>query len=334
MALGTNFKAVQNIKAVIGTEAVIGDGNLHGSGTWYQLPLIAPPTITEGEVALDVGSQQVGNYVPNKHQMKQRLDNPLWEIQLQVLGTSGMHDYCQGLFGLFGGSGTLASNYSPPSWTNGATNTFAQYPTQVLYLSGANYDATNVDQKFAGCVCKSIELSHSVDGGGSPTLTLTFVTGYRGTGVNDVAGLTISDKSNDDTAHFTALTTQRVGDTSSANYDILGYSYNVSVSRDIHRVGYKDTTNYEPYSYEMVGGFDVSGSVTFKKDSNLANINNYFTNDTLGGFKFAGTGYNVELNGLVSSVANDTGSAELRNTITLQGAGDPDTSDTIVSIDL
>ena len=86
--------------------------------------------------------------------MKQRLDNPLWEIQLQVLGTSGMHDYCQGLFGLFGGSGTLASNYSPPSWTNGATNTFAQYPTQVLYLSGANYDATNVDQKFAGCVCK------------------------------------------------------------------------------------------------------------------------------------------------------------------------------------
>ena len=84
----------------------------------------------------------------------------------------------------------------------------------------------------------------------------------------------------------------------------------------------------------MVGGFDVSGSVTFKKDSNLANINNYFTNDTLGGFKFAGTGYNVELNGLVSSVANDTGSAELRNTITLQGAGDPNTSDTIVSIDL
>lgn len=334
MAIGTNFKSSQGLKVVVGTEAVIGDGNLHGSGTWYQLPIIAPPTIIEGTSALDVGSQQVGNYIPNKHQMKQRLDNNMWEIQLQVIGTSGMHEYSQGLYGLLGGSGTLASDYSPPDWTNGATNTFAEYPTQVIYVSGGSHDATNVDQKFVGCVCKSAELSHSVDGGGHPVLNLTFVTGYRGTSVNEVAGLTISDKSNDGFAHFTSLTTQRVGDISSANYDVRAYSYNVSISRNIERVGYKDTTNYEPYSYEMTGGFSVSGGITFKKDSNLANINNYFTNDTLGAFHLSGTGIDVKLYGLVSDATGDTGSAEIRNTVNFQGAGDPDGSDTIASIDL
>jgi len=79
----------------------------------------------------------------------------------------------------------------------------------------------------------------------------------------------------------------------------------------------------------------VTGDVTFKKDSNMGYINDYFNDDAVGGFKFANpSGYEVFLNGKVSDASTDTGSPELRNTISFQGAGDPSTSDVIVSIDL
>ena len=340
MAIGTNFKATQDLKVIIGTEATVGSGTLHAdsSALWYQLPMIAPPTINGNQVALDTGSQQTGIYTPNKNQMKQRLDNPIWEIQLQFLGNfgGGLHAW------LFHNSfAELNSDFAPPDWTNGATNVFSERASSTIYIGGAGNGTSDNDLLYAGCVCKSIELSHSIDSnGGFPVITATFVTGYTVGGSNDIAdgsGTTITwtDLSGDASVHWTSLTTSRVGDTSSASYDVRAFGYNISTSREIARVGYQDTTDYEPYSYEQVGGFSVSGDVIYKRDSNFASINDYLRNDTVGGFKFSdGSGYTVELNGKVSDASTDTGSPELRNTISFQGAGDPATSDTIVSIDL
>ena len=348
MAIGTNFKATQDLKVIIGTEATVGSGTLHGSATWYQLPMIAPPTINGNQVALDTGSQQTGIYIPNHNQMKQRLDNPIWEIQLQYLGTPDSNLAVMPYLTNFRHSSvaSLTSDYSPADMTQGASNgvttsTNAQYGSATIYIGGAGNGTSDNDLLYAGCVCKSIELSHSIDSnGGFPVITATFVTGYTVGGSNDIAdgsGTTITwtDLSGDASVHWTSLTTSRVGDTSSASYDVRAFGYNISTSREIARVGYQDTTDYEPYSYEQVGGFSVSGDVIYKRDSNFASINDYLRNDTVGGFKFSdGSGYTVELNGKVSDASTDTGSPELRNTISFQGAGDPATSDTIVSIDL
>ena len=344
MAIGTNFKATQDLKVIIGTEATVGSGTLHASGTWYQLPMIAPPTINENQVALDTGSQQTGIYTPNHNQMKQRLDNPIWEIQLQYLASPSAWAY-GGVYGLFKDGtvpSTLDSDFTPPDWTDGATNTYAYHPTATIYIGGGNYANDNGDFKYKGCVCKSIELSHSIDSnGGYPVITATFVTGYKGDGANNSVtdgtlgggtnGSGWTDLSGDAPVHWTSLTSlvgKHQGETAgSSSYDVRAFGYNLSASREIARVGYQDTTDYKPYSYEQVGGFSVSGDVAFKRDTNFGSINDYLRNDGVSGFKFSdGSGYTVFLNGLVSDVANDTGSAELRNTVSFQGAGNPKTS--------
>jgi len=332
MAIGTNFKATQDLKVIIGTEATVGSGTLHASGTWNQMPMIAPPTINENQVALDTGSQQTGIYTPNHNQMKQRLDNPIWEIQLQFLGNmgNGLADY------LFHKTpAKLNSDFTPPDWTDGATNTAeTDRITATIYIGGAGITTSDRDQIFKGCVCKSIELSHSIDSnGGFPVITATFITGYKMAYLDTVSDGTISptDLSGDASVHWTSLTSlvgKHQGETAgSSNYDVRAFGYNLSVSREIARVGYQDTTDYEPYSYEQVGGFSVSGDVTYKKDSNHGSIDDYLRNDNMSGFKFSdGSGYTVIFNGLASDVANDTGSAELRNNISFTGAGSTNTA--------
>jgi len=111
MSIKTNFKSVQDIKVIIGTESAVGSGILHSSATWRQLSMIAPPTINENQVALDMGSQQTGTYTPNKNQMKQRVDNPMWEIQLQFLANSASWAW-GGVYSLLHNTGpsSLASN--------------------------------------------------------------------------------------------------------------------------------------------------------------------------------------------------------------------------------
>jgi len=345
MAIQTNFKSVQDIKVIIGTESAVGSGILHGSALWYQLPMIAPPTINENQVVLDMGSQQTGTYTPNKNQMKQRVDNPIWEIQLQYLVNLNSWAW-GGVYSLLHNAGpsSLASNFTPPDWTNGATNTVAEYPTSTIYIGGASGRTSNPDELFKGCVCTGISLSHSIDSnGGFPVITANFLTGYLATASNDITdgeGNTIdwTDLSGDAPVHWTELTSlvgKHQGETAgSSSYDVRAFGYNLNISRNIERVGYTGS-DYDPMSYEQVGGFTVTGDVTFKKDNSIDSIKAYFDNDTVGGFKFANpSGYEVFLNGKVSDVSNDTGSPELRNTISFQGAGDPSTSDVIVSIDL
>jgi len=109
----------------------------------------------------------------------------------------------------------------------------------------------------------------------------------------------------------------------SSDYDVRAFGYNLNISRNIERVGYTGS-GFSPMSYEQVGGFTVTGDVTFKRDINFTHINDYFNNDAMSGFKFTnGSGYEVFLNGIVSDVSNDTGSPELRNTVSFQGAGNP-----------
>ena len=341
MALATNFAPTQNIKCIIGTEAVIGDGAVHGSGAFYRLPLLEPPTITSNQVPLEMGSQQTGIFTPNIAQMHQREDGVLYEITLKYLGYASTGDG-QGFEELFNEDGSayeLKGNYSPPDWTNGATNTYSEHATSVIYLGGTANGDSATDHKYVGCVCKSIELSHSLDSnGGFPVITATYVTGYKANYSNDISAgngtnITWSDILSNSGIHW-ATTTARVGDITSANYDVRAYGYSISISREIARVGYINTTTFEPYSYEMVGAFDIKGSITYKLDSNHDDINNYYRGDTKGAFQITGSAYLVSFYGLVSDADHGTGSSEIRTTVSWQGAEDPTTANVILSIDL
>ena len=54
--------------------------------------------------------------------------------------------------------------------------------------------------------------------------------------------------------------------------DLHIMSWEISLSRSVERIATKDYTNYKPYGYAMVGQFEVTGSITCKRDSSIENL--------------------------------------------------------------
>lgn len=155
--------------------------------SWYELPLIAPPTIHENQAPLDVGSELTGKFVKDHNQMTQRYDQRMWEIQLQFIGNGdyALENSFNALWGDSGGLPQLKCDTTPVPLTHNAQQ--SHNGSKVIYIGGANYDSTYNDQKYIGCICKSVELTHSLDSnGGLPVITATYVTGYQHSNSNDV----------------------------------------------------------------------------------------------------------------------------------------------------
>tara|TARA_Y100000310_G_scaffold344218_1_gene455783 strand:- start:1179 stop:2450 length:1272 start_codon:yes stop_codon:yes gene_type:complete len=337
MALATNFKPSQNITVLVQTEATIGSGTKHASSGTIKLPMIAPPTIIEHNVPLDIGSQQVGSYVPNANQMTHRKDNAMWEIQLQFMGNNHddvtLMEYITNF--RYSGTKTLQTNYIPADMTYGATNgmttsTLAQYGSAVIYVSGVSFDtdAEDRDYLYLGCVMTGWSISHSIDAnGGYPVITATFVTGFKRTTTDVVSdgSLTPTSLIGDGCVHWSELNAlagrflAETNDGASSVYDIRAYGYNINISRDIQRVGFLETTDYKPFSYEQVGGISATGDVTFKSDDNFYNARSYQYQHS--GFEIAGTGYTVRFSGMLTDTTTDTGSPEIRKTMSFQASG-------------
>ena len=346
MALATNFKSTQDLKVVMSTEATVGSGTKHASGTWYQLALMSPPTINEQQVSLDTSSQQTGSFITAHSQMVQRYDNPMWEIQLQILGNSNFFEHLSGYW--TGANSQLTSTYSPADMKDGATNgmsasTEGQLGSSTIVIGGGSFSSTARDIQYKGCILKDWSLSHSIDSnGGSPVINMTWVTGYLESHVDTVSDGTLgggtngsgwTDLSSDFPTHWTGLTTlcgKFLGEAyGSSEYDVRAYGYNINISRDIQRVGYQDTTNYKPYAYQQVGGLTVTGDMTIKTDNNKDKINDFSRNQLLSGFSLEGSGYKVWMHGKMADISTDTGSPELRSTYSFQGGGNLQTTKAI-----
>jgi hypothetical protein len=320
MAISKNFKISQEIEFVIGDEATVGAGT---SSTYHLLNAIAPPSINIGNVPLDVGSERTGKYFLDHNQSKQRLDNALWEISVQVLATADAMTYSGK--GLLGGQVYLSSSaYTQPNLDAGAT--VANNSSQVILVKGAGYDfaTPNNDLLFKGCILKSVEVAHSIDSnGGFPIMTLTWVTAYPVALSNIASAGSPTAHYSEVAQHFVDLDCVNgrwIGETAgSSNYDCRAYGYTLNVSRDIQRVGYDGSNN--PLGYLQVGNHSVEGSITIKHDANQLNFDDYLRNNKISGFKVSGTGYDVRLNGKMNDCSVDTGSADMRATYSYTGTG-------------
>lgn len=338
MAIQTDFQTTQNIQLVIGHEDNVGNGALLSGQAWYKLPIIAPPTINDNQTAMDFGTLQSGSYIQPENSTGRRNDQAMWEISFSVIADNTLPTLFQYMtHDLSGTQATLGEDYAPANWTDNNQNVTAGKETAVIYIVNAIKSGSNVEWKYSGCVLKSIELTHSIDSNaGLPIINCTFVTGYPAELKNDVAGLTITSGVNVAGRKFTDIvTTNRIlGLSTATDGDVRVYSHSISMSRDIQRVGYQDTTNYKPYSYEQVGELECTGSITFKKDSHFPTIQALSRNNDNTGFNMVlAPNYFANLNkAKMTNLITDTGSAELRATAEFKGIGDPEGSSSVALI--
>ena len=340
MAIGTQVVSTQALKLIIGHEATMGDGGLNTGATRYQLPILSPPSIVDLTAPLESAPQILGKYAQDSDHSAHNRTGQMFEISFSVLCSPTVLDFlCQFAFEDGDGTNQISGNYSPPAWQNGADT---DYSAQI-FIGGGGYGSNSADQDdvyYNGCICKSLEITHAIDSeGGKPVANVTFVTGYAPQYTDDVTDgvTTYTSLTGDSATDFTDFAYCRIGDHShgdwaGGNYDVHPYSYSASLARDIQRVGCVDYTNYEPDGYVMAGGWEVSGTVTCKRDENFGNAKTFLYDGEEVRFGISDNGnWLCEITGgKLSESSVDTGNPELRQSFTVKGTGDIESGTNVI----
>tara|TARA_Y100000310_G_scaffold344218_1_gene455782 strand:- start:140 stop:1165 length:1026 start_codon:yes stop_codon:yes gene_type:complete len=325
MAVGTQVVSSQNLKLLINHELTMGDTALNGGATRYQLPLLAPPSVKDLYTQLDSAPRIIGSYTLDGDNAIHNRYSQMQEISFSVLCSPDVLDIlCLFMFEDGDGDNKILSNYSPPTWYNGVDTDYSA----SIFIGGGGYGNNAVDNDdvyYPGCIMKSLEITHAIDSeGGKPVANCVFVTGYNPTyydGITDgdiTGSWTTLDGSgahsftnwDDDTTYISA---------SGAGYEIHPYSYSVSIARDIQRVGCVDFTNYLPNGYVMVGEMDISMNILYKRDQNFVQLKPFLNDSSINNYRIGdASNWTVMIAGLVSENSVDTGSPELRNSVTVK----------------
>jgi len=122
-----------------------------------------------------------------------------------------------------------------------------------------------------------------------------------------------------------------------AGNDMVIQSWELSASRTIERVHYKDTTAgvFAPFGYAMTGGFEVTGSMTVIRNDDVHDLMANFRNSTTVDINLTDGTLVIALDKcLLNEPSIDTGGAVLTNTIpfTVVGADDISSATTMLSI--
>tara|TARA_R100001594_G_scaffold65971_1_gene100310 strand:- start:1882 stop:2706 length:825 start_codon:yes stop_codon:yes gene_type:complete len=252
------------------------------------------------------------------------------------------------------GSGVaeFKGNYTPPTWTSGTNDG----QTYVIGIKGGGYNTTDTsanaqtDIFYKGCVGKSFTINHSIDEqGGHPTIEVTFVTGYKPYYIDSLSdpadGWTLTDLNGSgklaDFINWHDDNTWIDADTS--GHEIHPYGYSVTYERPITRVGsdmFETTANSgtptnEPFGYIVNDIISISMEITYRRDENFNTFlsrlaDNNSTKISIG----ESSGWLVSMVGKASSSSVETGSSELRNTLTVEGMHTANTTDNIGYIGL
>jgi len=342
MAVGTAVKNTQGIKLVINREATLGSGTIFGGADRYQLPLLSPPSIVDLTAPLESAPQILGKYNLDSDHSAHNRTNQMFEISFSVLCSPTVLDtLCLFMFEDGDGTNTIAGDYSPPAWQNGVETDYSC----VIWIGGGGYSNTaggdERDIYYSGCIMKSLEITHAIDSeSGKPVANCVFISGYPPTyhdGISDAnfSWTSLTGESATDFIDWDTNYTYIYG--ASADYVIHPYSYSVSMARDIQRVGCVDYTDFKPNGYVMNQGtgWDISMNIVYKRDENFASFLSHLHDNTPTLIRIANaSNFDIKVYGKISDSSVDTGSPELRNSITIKGMRDIEGSGIILNLEM
>ena len=269
MAKSTTFQTKTNSKVTIGTEVTMGTATL-AAGVTLEMPVtdysfaeIASHTLSVAPFRMGGGSAQSDDMV-----RAQRHDR-MYEISMTFMASDkAINRICLALFGDNDGANSLIG--SMPAATTYAHGVPSIVPVTIHFEdSDPTSTATSgVDTHFISCMCTSFSLTGDIGSDGGMVMgTATFVTGYAP--VSSV--LTFSGGTHTTIAQhvnfFNMHDLSKTEINSGSAEDLVLYSFNLNIERSVSRVGFDTASNgFKPLGY-AVGGYDVTGSLTVKRDA-------------------------------------------------------------------
>ena len=260
----TNFQSRSDISVGIGSKgSAVNLGTSHAAGDTWNFLQVMDFNIQHAGATLDVAPGKSGIYGQLESQGHHRPDTMMYEVTLTMRGTpTAVLKSCLALFSEGGSAAALTPASSTGTMKHGTGSTDA---VTLLFKNGGS-DASNISSVMVGCFCTSMTLREDVGtNGGEMVVESTFVTGYR-----PVENTLAASSETPDTAapkNIFSLATQNLN-----SQPLVLNSWEINITRPLARVGYIDTTDYNPYGYVQTGPYEVTGNLLTKRDDTIEDL--------------------------------------------------------------
>ena len=270
----TNFQPKSDIEVMIGTKAAgVALGTAMAAGDTWHAALVTDYSFSVVNAPVETAPQRAGTYGHVESMGHHRPDTQTYEASLTFRGSKiGIEKVFLALMG----DGASAISFLPTSNTGSMKHGVANASLVDLVFANAGNDATNIDLLMKSCLCTSATISQSAGtNGGETVLEATFWTAYR---PEDIANFTPSSLTAD-----SGLVKNIFGLTGTlASQPLFIDSWSITASRSLARVGYSETTNYLPFGYVQTSPYEITGSLTVKRDDSIEDLIDEFKGNSTG----------------------------------------------------
>lgn len=270
--MATNFKPKGDVQVIIGS----GSANLgvaHATSDTWNAVHVTDYNIEQASAPIEVAPPRSGLYGHVESMGHHRPDTQTYEASLTMRGTpTAVLKSCLSLFG----DGASAAELTPGSNTGTMKDNTANTSAVTLLFENAGSDASNIDVIMPGCFCSSMTLSEDIgSNGGELVVNANFWSAYQPT-----EGTLTPDSKTLDTAspkNIFSLSTQ----TLDGNALILN-GWSLTISRSLSRIRNQNTTDYKPFGYVQSSPYEVSGTLTAKRDDSISALASKIKGDSAG----------------------------------------------------
>ena len=270
MAKSTGFQTNRNSKVTIGTEVTVGTATAASGGTTIEMPVTEFSFSEKDKHSLGVAPFRsgLGGGAQSDDMVKWQRHDRMYEISITFQGSAkAINRICLALYGDGDGANALLGNM-PSDVQSHIKDGVANITPVTLHFENGAHAGLGTDIHFISCVCTGLTLSGDIGANGGMVMgTATFVTGYEPV----ESSLAFSGGTHTLLASHTSffnmhdMTTAQTLDSE----DLVLFSFELNISRAVNRIGFDQGNSFKPMGYS-VGGYEVTGSLTCKRDSESA----------------------------------------------------------------
>lgn len=268
MAKSLTFQTKTNSSMVIGTEVTPGTACL-AAGVTLEMPVTDYSFTEIGKHSLGVAPFRagIGGMTQSDDMVRWLEHDRMHEISITFhCSAKAIDRICLALFG-DGTTPNILLGSMPTVVQSHVQHGVANITPVTLWFENASHAGLDTDLFFTSCMCTSFSVSGDVGSDGGVVMgTATFVTGYAAT----EAVLTFTGGTHELVTVHTALWNMHDMTTAQTldGEDLVLYSFEVSLTRDVQRIGFDSSNSFRPSGYS-IGGYEVTGSLTCKRDGEI-----------------------------------------------------------------
>ena len=269
MAQATNYFPSQNVEVWYQKETNVGTQPDDAGLTKLQTTSFSIP---EASVPVEYSAQRAGHFTMTASQGHHSQGTKMWTFDTTLRGTpKSVLLATEAVFESASSEATLNNDYTFPSATYvtaaGSAATF-----EFRWINGGS-DAANHNLVMQGCVGTGFTLTEDIGSeGGELVCTISWASAFPPVYSADDISSPAYDEGTP--KNIRSLASGTTGINGGALEELVIQSWELSVSRTIERISYKDQTDgsYAPFGYAMTGGFEVTGSITCLRNDDVHDL--------------------------------------------------------------